>query len=272
MQKISDELRREKKTIGFVPTMGYIHEGHLSLIDVSNRNSDITVASIFVNPTQFGAGEDYREYPRDIEMDKMLLKKRRCSFLFYPDVDAMYSKYFKTEVYVKDLSRFLCGIRRKTHFKGVTTVVAKLFNIVKPDIAVFGQKDAQQAIIIKRMVEDLNYNTKVIIAPIIREKDGLAMSSRNVYLTKEERKDATVIYNSLKETEHMIENGVRNVSIIVRRIREMISSKKSARIDYIKAVETKDLKPVNEIKGEVLIAVACYFVKARLIDNIIVKV
>ena len=272
MQKISDELRREKKTIGFVPTMGYIHEGHLSLIDVSNRNSDITVASIFVNPIQFGGGEDYREYPRDIERDKRLLKRRGCSFLFYPDGDAMYSKYFKTEVYVKDLSQLLCGMRRKIHFKGVTTVVAKLFNIVKPDIAVFGQKDAQQAIIIKRMVEDLNFNIKVKIAPIIREKDGLATSSRNVYLTKGERKDATVIYNSLKETEQMIENGVREASIIVRKIREIISLKKSARIDYIKAVETKELKPVNEIRGEVLIAIACYFGKARLIDNIIVKV
>jgi len=271
MQEASDKLRGERKTIGFVPTMGYIHEGHLSLIDISNQNADITVASLFVNPTQFGPGEDYKKYPRDIERDKRLLEKRGCSILFEPDADTMYSKYFRTEVYVRNLCRLLCGETRKMHFKGVTTVVSKLFNIVKPDIAVFGQKDAQQAIIIKRMVEDLNYDLKIILGAIVREKDGLAMSSRNIYLNKKERRDAVVIYRSLKEAEQMIENGERGVLKILRLMRKVISEKKSARLDYIKAVDTNGLKPVSKIRGEVLIAVACYFGKTRLIDNIIVN-
>ncbi len=271
MQEISDELKRDNKTIGFVPTMGYIHEGHLSLVDISKRNTDITIASLFVNPIQFGPREDYKEYPRDIDKDKRLLGRRGCSILFYPDVDDMYGKFFRTEVFVRDLSKRLCGMTRRAHFKGVTTVVAKLFNIIKPNITVFGQKDAQQAIIIKRMVEDLNYNMEIITGPIIREKDGLAKSSRNVYLSKNERKDAIVIYSSLKEAEQMIEKGERKVSRILRRMRKIISSNKNVRIDYIKAVETNELKPISEIRGEVLIAIACHFRKVRLIDNIIVK-
>ncbi|MCK4233811.1 pantoate--beta-alanine ligase [candidate division WOR-3 bacterium] len=271
MQKVSDDLKKEGKTIGFVPTMGFIHEGHLSLIDIANKNADVTVASLFVNPKQFTPTEDYRCYPRNLARDKKLLKKRGCSIFFYPDVDAMYSKYFKTEVYVRNLSKLLCGVRRKTHFKGVTTVVAKLFNILKPDIAVFGQKDAQQVIILKRMVEDLNFDVKIVIGPIIREDDGLAMSSRNIYLKKKEREEASVIFKSLKEAEKMIHDGERNASRIKKRMRRMISTKKSAAIDYIRIVETKELRSVNEINGEILIAVACFFGKARLIDNIIIN-
>ncbi|OQX56607.1 MAG: pantoate--beta-alanine ligase [Candidatus Cloacimonas sp. 4484_209] len=272
MQEISDGLRRNKKTIGFVPTMGFLHKGHLSLIDIANKMSDVTVVSIFVNPTQFGPNEDFGNYPRDLERDKKLLREKGCSILFYPDAKKMYNEGFRTEVYVKGLSKVLCGATRKTHFKGVTTVVAKLFNIVKPDIAVFGQKDAQQAIIIKRMVKDLNYNIKIITGPIIREDDGLAMSSRNIYLTKQQRKDATILYESLKEAKRMISNGEAKASRVIKQMKKMISSKKTARIDYIKAVDTKELKTVKYIKGEVLIAVACYFGRARLIDNIIVNV
>jgi len=272
MQRITDGLRKEGKTIGFVATMGSIHKGHLSLVDISNSSADITVVSIFVNPTQFGTGEDYRDYPRDIKRDKDLLRRRGCSILFYPDVDSMYKKDFKTDVYVNGLSQQLCGITRKTHFKAVTTVVSKLFNIVKPNYAVFGQKDAQQAIIIRRMVNDLNYDIKIMVGPTVRERDGLAISSRNVYLTEAEREDATVIYHSLKQAALMIKNGERKSSLILQRMKSMISSKKGAKVDYIEVVETTELKPVSEIVGEVLIAVACYFGKARLIDNIIVKV
>jgi pantoate--beta-alanine ligase len=272
MQGISDNLREDKKTIGFVPTMGFLHEGHLSLVDEAKKNADVTIASIFVNPTQFAPGEDFEDYPRDIERDKKLLEKRGCSFLFYPPKEEMYGEHYNTEVIVKELSRLLCGMKRKTHFCGVTTVVAKLFNIIKPHIAVFGQKDGQQAIIIKRMVKDLNFDVKIIVAPTVREKDGLALSSRNMYLTRKEREEAPVIYHSLKEAERMIKNGVREVDKIVKKMNQIISSKKTTQIEYIEIVDTQELRSLKEIKGEVLVAVACQFGKARLIDNIIVKI
>ncbi len=252
--------------------MGCIHEGHLSLIDIANKNADVTVVSIFVNQMQFNPDEDYRNYPRNLERDKRLLKKRGCCILFYPDAGSMYNKFHKTEVYVRDISRLLCGVKRKTHFKGVTTVVAKLFNIIKPDSAVFGQKDAQQAIIIRRMVEDLNFDIKILVGPIVREDDGLAMSSRNVYLTKKERKEAVILYQSIQGARNMIDNGERSVPRILRTMRKMIQSKETARLNYVKAVETKFLKPVTIIKTETLIAIACHFGKARLIDNTIVRV
>jgi pantoate--beta-alanine ligase len=271
MQKLSEEFRREGKRIGFVPTMGFLHEGHLSLIDIARKNSDVTVASIFVNPTQFGPREDYSKYPRDVTRDKRLMSRRGCSILFYPEVKYMYGYQYKTEVYVRDLSSVLCGESRKTHFRGVTTVVTKLFHIVKPHVAVFGRKDAQQAIILKRMVEDLNFDVKILIGPTVREEDGLAMSSRNTYLSKKEREDAVVLFQSLQKAEKMVTDGERKTSKIVEVMRRMISSKRTARIDYVKIVEVEELKPVKKIRGEVLIAVACYFGKARLIDNTFVR-
>lgn len=272
MQGISDSLREEKRTIGLVPTMGFLHEGHLSLVDEANKNADVTVASIFVNPTQFAPDEDFKDYPRDIERDKEFLENRGCSFLFYPRKEEMYGEHYKTEVIVNELSQLLCGLKRKTHFRGVTTVVAKLFNIIKPHVAVFGQKDGQQVIIIKRMVKDLNFDIKIIVAPTVREKDGLALSSRNMYLTKREREEAPVIYHSLKEAETMIKNGERKTDKIVKRMRDIISDRETAQIEYIEIVDTRELRSLEEIRGEVLVAVACQFGKARLIDNIMVKV
>lgn len=272
MQQIADRLRRSGDTIGFVPTMGFLHEGHLSLVDIARSYSDVVVASVFVNPTQFGPGEDLKRYPRDLKRDRRLLKERGCDYLFMPEAAAMYGKYHRTEVYVRDLSLLLCGVRRKVHFKGVTTVVSKLFNIVKPDIAVFGQKDAQQAIIIKRMVKDLNFDTVIKVGKTIREKDGLAMSSRNIYLTKQQRQEAVILHQALQKARRMVNDGERRAARISQEMRKMIAAKATARLDYIHIVDTEDLKPVRRLHGEVLIAVACFFGKARLIDNTMMRV
>ncbi|MEO0076526.1 MAG: pantoate--beta-alanine ligase [candidate division WOR-3 bacterium] len=272
MQKIADAIHRQGKIIGFVPTMGYLHEGHLSLVRIARRKSDYVIVSIFVNPTQFGPHEDFARYPRDFERDKRLLIKENVDYLFYPTVKSMYPQNYKTYVEVKDFSDVLCGKSRPGHFKGVTTIVAKLFNIVKPDLAVFGQKDAQQAIIIKQMTDDLNFPTKIIIAPTVRETDGLAMSSRNVYLTPVERRQASILYQSLQHAKKMIENGERDSRKIIAVIRELINYMPDANIDYIAIVDAKTLMPVEQIKkGEILIALAVKFGKARLIDNIIIR-
>jgi pantoate--beta-alanine ligase len=272
MQRIADRLRCQGKTIGFVPTMGFLHEGHLSLVDIARKRSDVVVASIFVNPAQFGPGEDLARYPRDIKRDKRLLSARGCDFLFSPGVHDMYAKHYRTEVYVQELSRRLCGLSRKHHFRGVTTVVSKLFNIVKPHVAVFGQKDAQQAIIIKRMVEDLNFDVRIIVGKTVRESDGLAMSSRNIYLSQEERKDAVILYQALRYARARVKDGARDAMKLKDTMRKMIASKKTARLDYIYIVDTDNLMPMKRLHGEVLIAVACFFGRARLIDNAIVRV
>jgi pantoate--beta-alanine ligase len=272
MQRIADRLRCEGKTIGFVPTMGFLHEGHLSLVDIARKYSDVIVASIFVNPTQFAPGEDLKRYPRDIKRDKKLLKERGCDYLFFPEVRIMYGKHYKTELYVRDLSQLLCGTRRINHFKGVTTVVGKLFNIVKPDIAVFGQKDAQQAIVIKRMVKDLNFDVKILIGKTIRERNGLAMSSRNIYLTKGEREEAVVLHQALRKARRLIRDGERRASRISSEMKKMITSKRTARLDYVHIVDTRELLPVKRLHGEVLIAIACFFGRARLIDNTIIRI
>ncbi len=271
LQKLSDKIRREGRRIGFVPTMGYLHQGHLSLIRRCKEKSDFVVVSIFVNPTQFGPGEDYDRYPRDFERDLKLLEEEKVDVVFHPDERAMYPEDYSTYVRVKGLTEVLCGRSRPGHFEGVTTVVAKLFNIVKPDIAIFGQKDAQQAFVIKRMVRDLNFDIEIDVAPIIREPDGLAMSSRNVYLSEEERKEATVLYESLKRAKEMIEGGERDAKKIIEEMERMISEKPRARIDYISIVETENLREVERIEGEVLIALAVWFGRARLIDNIIIR-
>ncbi|MEO0083410.1 MAG: pantoate--beta-alanine ligase [candidate division WOR-3 bacterium] len=272
MQKIADVIHRQGKIIGFVPTMGYLHEGHLSLVRIARRKSDYVIVSIFVNPTQFGPHEDFARYPRDFDRDKRLLIKENVDYIFYPTAKSMYPKNYKTYVEVTNLSDVLCGKSRPGHFKGVTTIVAKLFNIVKPDLAVFGQKDAQQAIIIKQMTDDLNFPIKIIIAPTVRESDGLAMSSRNVYLTPAERMQAPILYQSLQHAKKMIENGERDSRKIIAVIRELINYMPDANIDYIAIVDAKTLMPVEQIKkGEILIALAVKFGKARLIDNIMVR-
>ena len=265
------KLKREGKRIGFVPTMGYLHEGHLSLIRKARGENDIVVISIFVNPTQFGPREDYRRYPRDLKRDLRLAREEGVDIVFYPSVEEMYPTKYRTYVEVEELSNVLCGKSRPGHFRGVTTVCAKLFNIVLPDVAYFGQKDAQQAIIIKRMVRDLNFPLKIKVLPIVREKDGLALSSRNVYLSSEERKEATVLYRSLKIAEQMVKEGVKDSRKIKRRVRSMISRKETAKIDYVEIVSLEDLEPVTVIDKPALLALAVWFGKARLIDNTILK-
>ncbi len=271
MQKIVDELRL-KGSVGFVPTMGYLHEGHLSLVRNSKNENDFTIVSIFVNPTQFGPNEDLESYPRDIDRDCKLLDNLDVDYLFNPKVEDMYPKNFSTFITPEGLVNVLCGARRPGHFRGVTTIVTKLFNIIKPHRAYFGQKDAQQFFVLNRMVRDLNFDIELRMIPIVREEDGLAMSSRNIYLTPEQRKDASLLFKSLNLAKKLIENGERDPNIIVSKMEELINSSEYSRIDYIEIRDTENLENVDIIKGEVLIALAVYFGRARLIDNMILKV
>jgi pantoate--beta-alanine ligase len=274
IKKLTELLRkykREGKTVGFVPTMGYFHEGHISLMKASKRECDITVLSIFVNPIQFGPKEDLKKYPRNLKRDFKMARSVGVDIVFYPSVRDMYPSHYLTCVGVEKLGDVLCGAFRPGHFRGVTTVVSKLFNIIQPDIAYFGQKDAQQAIIIKKMVEDLNMPLKVKVMPVVREKDKLAMSSRNVYLSPSERKDAGVLFFSLQQCVDMIKSGVRESSIIRRGIKRIIGRKKSARIEYVEIVNPVTLEPLKRVEKEALIAIAVRIGKTRLIDNIKVR-
>jgi pantoate--beta-alanine ligase len=264
-------FKKEGKSISLIPTMGYLHEGHLSLARAAKKHTDVTIMSIFVNPLQFGPKEDFEKYPRDIKRDEELAANAGVDIVFSPSVKDMYPAGYSTYVDVEDLTEMLCGASRPEHFKGVTTVVAKLFQIVRPDIAYFGQKDAQQAIVIKKMAEDLNMGIEVKIMPIIRESDGLAMSSRNIYLSTDERKDAIVLNQALKKAEALIKSGERDPKKIVKIMEEMIGAVPAVKIDYAAMVDTKDLKKVKTISGEVLIALAAFIGKTRLIDNVIVK-
>lgn len=269
LRKELKNLRKKGRTIGFVPTMGYLHKGHISLIKRAKRDNDIVVASIYVNPLQFGVNEDYGRYPRDLERDKRLLEKNACDILFTPSDKEMYKEQL-VSIRIKDLSEKLCGISRPTHFEGVLTVVAKLFNIVTPDRAYFGEKDFQQYLIIKKMVEDLNFNLKVVPCPIVREKDGLAMSSRNTYLSEEQRKRALVLYRSLKVGKEIIEKegDIRKAKEIVR---EIIEREKPDKIDYIEIYDEDGLKEINDDTKYCRIFLAVFFGKTRLIDNMRAK-
>ena len=271
MVKFSQDNRRKAKSIGFVPTMGALHQGHLSLIRQARKENDIVVVSIFVNPAQFSPGEDFRQYPRDLKRDAGLCRQEGVDYIFYPDAGQMYPAGYRTYVTVDKLSDVLCGKSRPGHFKGVATVVTKLFNIVNPDAAYFGQKDAQQAIIIKKMAQDLNIPAKIKIMPTVREKDGLAMSSRNVYLNKLERKEAVVLYRALDLARRIFKKGNRNPSLIIRKMKKLIEEKKTAKVQYIAIVDLENLKPVNIIKNKTLIAMAVWFGRTRLIDNIILN-
>jgi len=263
--------KAEGKSIGFVPTMGFLHEGHLSLVRRSLRKTDCTVVSIFVNPTQFGPKEDLKEYPRGLERDADILMKEGVDVVFAPDQKDMYPEGYKTFVEVQDLKDKLCGSSRPGHFRGVCTVVLKLFQIVDPDIAFFGQKDAQQALILKKMVRDLNLSVDIDVLPIVREADGLALSSRNIYLNTDERKTALCLIKGLKQAEQMIKKkGERKSSQIIQTIRQIINSEPLARIDYVEVVDLDNLDPLDKIEGETLIALAVYVGKIRLIDNMIV--
>jgi len=266
------QARRKGKKVGFVPTMGYLHDGHLALVKSAKRDNDVIVMSIFVNPTQFGPKEDYAKYPRDFKRDAHLAKKEGVDVIFYPTAKDMYLANHSTYVTVENLSNNLCGRSRPGHFRGVATVVAKLFNIIPADSAYFGQKDAQQAFIIKRMARDLNIPINVKIVPTVREKDGLAMSSRNVYLNKSQRREGATLFRSLSLAKRLIRQGERNSSKIIKAVRDFINRNNFARIDYISIVNTDTLRDIKKLKGQVLIAIAAYFGKTRLIDNVILKV
>jgi len=274
MQDISSSLKSTGKTIGFIPTMGFLHEGHLSLVKRSKKLCDVTIVSIFVNPTQFSPSEDLALYPRDIDKDNKLLLEQKVDYLFYPDANEIYPENFQTFVAVNQLTKRLEGEFRPTHFKGVTTVVNILFNCVMPHHAFFGQKDAQQAAVIKQMVNDLKMPVKIIVCPIVRETDGLAMSSRNVYLSEDERKDALTLYKALQKAKKMIDEGERRVSLIISEMISIITKVKSFKLDYIKIVESKSFESGEELKnGNVYyILIACTIGKTRLIDNELIKV
>lgn len=267
-----NKVKHAGKTVGFVPTMGFLHDGHLSLLKEAGRQTDYVVMSIFVNPIQFGAGEDYDEYPRDLEQDYRKAEQVGCDLIFYPKVKSMYPPGYLTYVNTEGISEPLCGGSRPGHFQGVTTVVAKLFNLVTPDKAFFGQKDAQQALIIRKMVADLNMNPEIVVCPTIREADGLAMSSRNAYLDPAERKAATILYRTLKKAREMILSGERDARTIRGFMVDSIGKEPLAAIQYIEVVDGQTLQQLECIEGSVLLALAVKFGETRLIDNISVEV
>ena len=264
-------MKKEGKLVGFAPTMGSLHEGHLNLFRTAKKQSDALIASIFVNPVQFGPEEDFKKYPRDIKKDEELAKASGVDILFYPEKDDMYPEDFSTYVNVEGLTEGLCGKSRPGHFRGVTTVVMKLFEIIKPDIAYFGEKDAQQAFVIKKMVEDLNMDVTMKVMPTVREEDGLAMSSRNAYLTKAERKEAVSIHRSLDLAEELITSGEKESKKIIKKMKDLLSENSSLKVDYISITDTKALKDAPLAKGEILIALAVFAGKTRLIDNKIIN-
>jgi len=271
MKNEIDKHRSQGNSIGFVPTMGFLHEGHLSLIRNSVQRNDCTVVSIYVNPTQFGPGEDYQQYPRDFKRDEEILSQEGVDYLFACQDKEMYPDGYKTFVEVHDYQDLMCGASRPGHFRGVCTVVLKLFNIVKPDRAYFGQKDAQQAVIIKKMVEDLNLDVQISVLPIVREDDGLALSSRNILLNPKERSVARCLYQSLESAKEAFLEGEKKSERIKILIKNHIEKQEVANIDYIEIVNKDTLKPMSEIiKGKTLIALAVYIGKVRLIDNNIV--
>lgn len=261
--------RKQGLSVGLVPTMGYLHEGHKSLIDRACKENDKVVVSVFVNPTQFGPGEDLATYHRDIQRDAALCEDTGAALIFNPEPEEMYFDDFHTYVTMESLSDELCGKTRPIHFRGVCTVVSKLFHIVAPDRAYFGQKDAQQLAIIKRMVRDLNFDIEIVGCPIVREADGLAKSSRNTYLNPEERKAALVLSKAVGLGQELIQKGERNADVIVEKMKQLIEEEPLAKIDYVQAVDAISIQPVAEIKGTVLVAMAVYIGKTRLIDNFI---
>lgn len=264
--------KQEGLTVGLVPTMGYLHEGHASLIEASVAGCDRTVASVFVNPTQFGPGEDLESYPRDFDHDCALLESKGCDMVFHPDVSEMYPEGFATYVEIQsDMPKQLCGKTRPIHFRGVCTVVSKLFNIVTPDKAFFGQKDAQQLAIIRRMVRDLSMGIEIVGCPIVREADGLAKSSRNTYLNAQERQAALCLSRAVALGQSMVAGGETDAGKIVAAMTALIEQEPLARIDYVSAVDGVTMMPVAAIDGTVLVAMAVYIGKTRLIDNFIVE-
>jgi pantoate--beta-alanine ligase len=273
MSSVARKVRREQdRTIGLVPTMGALHEGHLSLVREARRMCDIVVVSVFVNPAQFGPGEDFEHYPRDLTRDTAILTDYNVDYIFAPAVEEIYPKGFSTHVTVDGLSDQLEGASRPGHFRGVATVVTILLNIVRPDFAFFGQKDAQQALIIKRLVRDLAFDTEIVVLPTVREESGLALSSRNTYLNEEEQQAATILYRALARAKEAYKNGERNGGRLAGTIRATIETEPRARIDYISVTDADTLEKLEKLDDRtVLVAVAVHFGKTRLIDNIVLN-
>ena len=269
MQVASRAARLGGLRLGFVPTMGALHEGHLSLVRAAKAQCDAVAVSIFVNPLQFGPNEDLAKYPRTFERDCELLEKESVDLLFAPTVEEMYPAKAITYVTVEAMSERLCGRSRPGHFRGVTTVVAKLFHIIEPDLAFFGQKDAAQAAIIRRMVQDLNFAAEVVVCPIVRDVDGLALSSRNAYLSPEQRRSALVLHRALREVERQFECGERNAAKLIEDGRCVIAEQTAARLDYLEIVDPDTLEPVDQVVGAALVAVAAFVGTTRLVDNVV---
>ena len=269
IQVLALRLEKEGKKIGFVPTMGYLHDGHLSLIDLIRERSDILILSIFVNPTQFGAGEDLEKYPRDMERDLALCRERKVDYIFAPQTDDIYPEGASTYVSEEGVSRGLCGETRPTHFKGVTTICAKLFNLVRPAYIALGQKDAQQVVVLKRMIRDLHFPIEVVIGPTLREPDGLAMSSRNSYLNDRQKQDALLIHQALLAGKRLVdEKGIRNVDRVKAELMTVLRSGSFVRINYAEVVDRENMKPEKEIElGRSMLVIAVWVDNIRLIDN-----
>jgi pantoate--beta-alanine ligase len=268
---VSKEAHRAGKRVGFVPTMGALHAGHLSLVRTARAQCDVVITSVFVNPRQFGPNEDFSKYPRDPEKDAAMLATEKTDYLFLPSVEEMYRPGATSWVAVEGLSDKLDGRSRPGHFHGVTTVVAKLFNIVQPDLAFFGQKDAAQVAIITRMVDDLNFDVRIVVCPIVREADGLAMSSRNVYLTPEQRKQALVLYRALMRVQMLADRGESEASRLKVAGEQVMAEEAAVRLDYFEIVDRCTLEPVADISRGALVAVAAHVGSTRLIDNIVVR-
>ena len=272
MQVLSQQLKEESKSIGLVPTMGYLHEGHLSLVDLVKDKVDCTIVSIFVNPTQFSKGEDLDKYPRNLEHDIKLCRERGVSFVFVPEVTGMYLDNFSTSIEEQRISTVLCGASRPTHFRGVTLVCAKLFNICQPSIVVLGQKDAQQVVVLKRMIKDLNFPIEVLVGEIFREQDGLAMSSRNSYLTCEQRKDALLLSQSLQVGQDLVNNGFSDSSKIKEAVLSILENGECVQPDYVEIVNRHTMEDEKEIvREQSILVVAAWVDKVRLIDNQILR-
>ncbi|MGZ4814701.1 MAG: pantoate--beta-alanine ligase [Terriglobales bacterium] len=271
MQRYSRSVRREGKRLAFVPTMGALHAGHLSLVKAARGQSDCVAASIFVNPLQFGPNEDFGKYPRTFEHDRQLLEAEKVDVLFAPKVESMYPQGAKTTVEVADLSDRLDGRSRPGHFKGVTTVVSKLLNIVQPDVAFFGQKDAAQVAIIRRMVRDLNMDVQIAVCPIVREPDGLAMSSRNSYLEPQQRKQALVLNRALMRIQFLADRGERNVQSLIAAGKQVVSEEPGVKLDYVEVVDPDTLEPVTDLSKTALVAIAAWVGTTRLIDNLLLS-
>ena len=264
--------RQRSLTIGLVPTMGALHAGHISLIRAARAETGFVVVSIFVNPTQFGPSEDFHRYPRPFDQDVQVCAAEGVDLIFHPDSGTLYPVGYQTYVEVHGLEEVLCGASRLGHFRGVATIVCKLFNIIQPAVAYFGQKDAQQARIIQQMVRDLNLPLAIQVQPIVREADGLALSSRNQYLDANQRRQATVLYRSLEEVRELVNTGQRDAAILVQTMKNRIATAAAARLDYAAVVDFETLKPLERLHGQALVALAVYFGSTRLIDNILLKV